>query len=259
MPLSSAARAVLARLEERGASFHTDLLDGTGLLRAQLEEALGELVAWGLVTADGFTGIRALLVPQDRRPGGRRRSPSYSLEEAGRWTLLRRPLAAGDSLPPEDLEAIARTLLRRYGVVFRRLAERESALPPWRQLLRVYHRMEARGEIRGGRFVAGFSGEQFALPEAVGTLRESRREGGGTDLLSLSASDPLNLIGLIVPGPRVPAVAGNRILFRGGIPAAIRVGGEVQMLGAHAPDEVWKAKKALLRRAFPERLRAYIG
>jgi ATP-dependent Lhr-like helicase len=272
-PLSAGARAVLEHLERRGASFHAELAEGTGLLRTRLEEALGELVAWGLVTADGFTGMRALLLPPGRRrpltPGERRRSTAaFGLEEAGRWNALRQtaesrsngaPATSATALAPEDLELLAWTLLRRYGVVFRRLLEREGPLPPWRDLLRVYHRLEARGEIRGGRFVGGFSGEQFALTEAVGSLRESRRQSGDAAWVSVSATDPLNLVGLVVPGPRVPAMPGNRILYRGGIPVAIRVAGETRFLERLDPEDEWKAKKTLQHRGYPERLRAYIG
>src|SRR5262249_51962857 len=157
--------------------------EGAGLLRTQVEEALGELVALGLVTSDSFGGLRALLVPSERRKpiaGGRRRRRTeiFGMEDAGRWALARRRKQGDDGAPgaeapsAEAIEHLARTLLRRYGVVFWRLLEREADwLPPWRDLLRVYRRLEARGEIRGGRFVSGFAGEQFALPEAVGKLR----------------------------------------------------------------------------------------
>src|SRR5262249_2936969 len=173
---SAAAVAVDKALELQGASFFSDLAERSGLLRSQVESALAELVAAGLVTADSFTGLRALLTPSSRRPplteGKRRRSVvPYSVEDAGRWTKLHRHNNSGErpsnetKQDPLNLEALAWILLRRYGVVFRRLLDPEQ-LPPWRDLLRVYRRLEARGEIRGGRFVSGFSGEQFALPEA---------------------------------------------------------------------------------------------
>ncbi len=189
-PLSGTAERVLGFLEDRGASFFDELQAGTGLLPAQLEEALGALVAAGRVTADSFAGLRALLAPADRRRqlarARRRRAVVGGIEEAGRWAALpgARPAAAAAPRDPwrasglgkEVIEEVAWSLLRRYGIVFRRLLEREAdRLPPWRELLRVYFRLEARGEIRGGRFVSGFSGQQFALPEAVGTLREVRR------------------------------------------------------------------------------------
>ena len=153
------------------------------------------------------------------------------MEDAGRWALTRRPEPArSDSRPaPDAIEHVARTLLRRYGVVFWRLLEREADwLPPWRDLLRVYRRLEARGEIRGGRFVAGFSGEQFALPDAIGLLRETRRRTASGELVSLSGADPLNLVGILTPGPKLAALTGNRLLYRDGVPVASFAGGEMQ-------------------------------
>src|SRR5437867_2756058 len=170
LPLSHSGRAVLDVLDDRGASFFGDLVNATGLLRTEVEKGLGELVAWGLVTSESFAGLRALLVPSDRRRpiGGLRRRGAvapFGVETAGRWSRVRRP--GGAPLPEEAVaEAVAWQLLRRYGVVFRRLVTRETLLTPWRDILRVYRRLEARGEIRGGRFVGGFSGEQYALPEA---------------------------------------------------------------------------------------------
>src|SRR6202008_1016681 len=192
-------------------SFFDELVEGTGLLRPQAEEALAELVALGIVTSDSFGGLRALL----RKPAGgrRRRTAMFGMETAGRWALARRIQPQRDARP-DAVEHLARTLLLRYGIVFWRLLEREAPwLPPWRDLLRVYRRLEARGEIRGGRFVAGFSGEQFALPEAIGALREGRRKPPSGDFLSLSGADPLNLVGIATPGGRLAAVAGNRVLY----------------------------------------------
>ena len=198
-------------------------------LRSQVEEALAELVAAGLVSSDNFGGLRALLVPSgERRPlaGGRRRrrTAMFGMEEAGRRALVRRPRTQqGESiaLEPAAVEHLARTLLQRYGVVFWRLLEREANwLPPWRELLRVYRTLERRGEIRGGRFVAGFSGEQFALPDAIGMLREARRQQASGALISLSGADPLNLAGILTPGPKLAALTGNRLLFRDGLPIA---------------------------------------
>src|SRR5216110_1587341 len=206
LDLSHAARAALDVLDERGASFFGDLVNATGLLRTEVEKGLGELVAWGLVTADSFAGLRALLVPSDRRRpvGGFRRRGKvapFGVETAGRWSRVRSPV----SLPEEQVaEAVAPQQLPRYGVMFRRLATRETLLAPWRDILRAYRRLEARGEIRGGRFVGGFSGEQYALPEAVGLLRNVRRD------------EPT--------GELVPGLATNRILYRDGIPVAVREG-----------------------------------
>ncbi len=154
------------------------------------------------------------------------------------------------SIATKRSEHVARTLLQRYGVVFWRLLEREAPwLPPWRDLLRVYRRLEARGEIRGGRFVAGFSGEQFALPEAIGKLREIRREKDSSALVSLSGADPLNLVGIITPGPKLAALTGNRVLYRDGTPLAIFAGQEVQFLQTLDAKDEWDARKALLRSA----------
>jgi ATP-dependent Lhr-like helicase len=151
------------------------------------------------------------------------------------------------------VEHIARTLLKRYGVVFLRMLEREAAwLPKWRDLLRVYRKLEARGEIRGGRFVAGFSGEQFALPEAVGRLREMRRQNARETLISLSGADPLNLAGILTPGPKLPALTGNRVLYRDGIPLALLQGNEVQFLQSPDPKSAGLARMALLGHPDPE-------
>jgi ATP-dependent Lhr-like helicase len=171
------------------------------------------------------------------------------MENSGRWALTRRSRPSQDSTQQNDdaLEHVARTLLSRYGVVFWRLLEREADwLPPWRDLLRVYRRLEARGEIRGGRFVAGFSGEQFALPDAIGLLRETRRQPYSDEFVSLSGADPLNLAGILTPGPRLAALTGNRVLYRDGLPVAVLSGGEVRFHEALDPAAEWQAKKVLL-------------
>jgi ATP-dependent Lhr-like helicase len=176
------------------------------------------------------------------------------MEDAGRWALTRRapPEAAQPLAQAGAIEHVARTLLRRYGVVFWRLLAREADwLPPWRDLLRVYRRLEARGEIRGGRFVAGFSGEQYALPEAIGMLRELRREPASGEWVSLSGADPLNLVGILTPGARLPALTGNRLLFRDGLPVASLAGGEVEFLATLDAATQWAARKHLLRSATP--------
>ncbi|HTQ33443.1 MAG TPA: DEAD/DEAH box helicase, partial [Stellaceae bacterium] len=190
------ARRVIDVIRAEGASFFDELAEGSGLLKPQVEEALAELVALGLVSSDSFAGLRALLAPSGSGSQRRRRSISFAMENAGRWALARRPRTPDNETKAaaEAAEHLARTLLRRYGVVFWRLIEREAAwLPPWRDLLRVYRRLEARGDIRGGRFVAGFAGEQFALPEAIGLLRDARRKPAAGVLVSLSGADPLNL------------------------------------------------------------------
>ena len=260
--LSNEAQTVYAALERRGASFSPDLVRATGLLPSRVDAALGELVARGLAAADGFAGLRSLNGPADSRIAAaakRRNGHGYALGTgplgaAGRWALLSPAESAGfgpSAHPPEDAaaEIAARTLLARYGVVLRKILERESLAPPWRSLLRALHRLEARGEIRGGRFVAGFSGEQFALPEAVGQLRRMRREEPAGALVAISAADPLNLAGILTPGERISAVAGQRILLRDGLPIAHLAGREVR----HLPDaridpaEAWRIEDALRR------------
>jgi ATP-dependent helicase Lhr and Lhr-like helicase len=168
--------------------------------------------------------------------------------------LIRRP-AAEPHTQPATVEHVARTLLHRYGVVFWRLLAREAAwLPPWRDLLRVYRRLEARGEIRGGRFVAGFSGEQYALPDAIGMLREVRRRPHLDEFISLSGADPLNLAGILTPGAKLAALTGNRLLFRDGLPVAWLSGGEVEFLTTLDPTAQWQARKLLLRSPSPAML-----
>jgi len=257
---SPRARAVMAVIREHGASFFDELAEGSGLLKPQVEEALGELVALGLVTSDSFAGMRALLIPDDKRRSRRRRAV-FGMEDAGRWALARRARPAPEEAkaetqdPAEAAEHLARTLLRRYGVVFWRLLEREAAwLPPWRDLLRIYRRLEARGEIRGGRFVAGFAGEQYALPDAIGMLREIRRKPLSGEWISLSGADPLNLVGILTPGAKLAALTGNRVLYRDGLPVALYAGGEAQFLETLDPETEWQAKKALRRGAVPPAL-----
>ena len=182
-------------------------------------------MALGLASSDSFGGLRALLTPSGQRkppPGARRRGRvlAFDIESGGRWsTIGRARTGGGDEARAEAIEYAARVLLRRYGVVFWRLLAQEPGwLPPWRDLLRVYRRLEARGEIRGGRFVAGFSGEQFALPDAVGLMREIRRKPSSGEWVSLSGADPLNLIGILTPGQRLAALTANRVVYRDGLP-----------------------------------------
>lgn len=238
--LSSRAQRVFDCLQTHGALFFDELQHDAHLLRSELEDALGELVAVGLVNADSFAGLRALLTPASKRSRTARRTRGGAfiggMADAGRWALVRKPAEAEEttgrsSFSAEALEHIARVLLRRYGVVFWRLLAREADwLPPWRELLRVYHRLEARGEIRGGRFVAGVAGEQFALPEALALLREVRKRPLAGELLAVSAVDPLNQLGTLLPGSKVPALPGNRILYRDGVPLAALVAGKPQWL-----------------------------
>lgn len=219
--LSAVAREVLQYLESRGASFFADVKGATGHLPSQIESGLWELVTAGLVTADGFDNLRALLDPKRRRAEGKERArrPRHSV---GRWDLLvRRPYRPLTEIPEISKvhEQWARQLLGRYGIVFRDLMKRESMPMSWRELLLQYRRLEWRGEIRGGRFVNGFTGEQFALPEAVEALRAVRRDtNSGASEILLSPADPLNLVGIILPGERVSAHTSQPILFRKGVP-----------------------------------------
>jgi ATP-dependent Lhr-like helicase len=295
--LSSRAQAVADALREHGALFFDELLADTRLLRTELEDALGELVAAGRISADSFAGLRALLLPAAKRDGARhrrmRRHAFGGIEDAGRWALARgasllpteekvapkgsdegrvlagtsegsrgeQPLTsilsprgrggergASRQLDSDEVEHVARALLRRYGVVFWKLLEREAPwLPSWRELLRVYHRLEARGEIRGGRFVEGLVGEQFALPEAIAPLRAIRQRADDGELVCVSGSDPLNLVGTVLVGDKVPALAGSRVLYRDGMPIAALAGGKpVALIELSAAD--WQRARAVLLR-----------
>jgi len=244
--LPAETQTVFDALRSGGALFFTEIVRRAGLLPSQVEEALSQLAALGFVTSDSFDGVRALLVPSDKRPtfgrneGKRRRKTNLaSIEFAGRWSLLRAQLGSDSSgscrsaLPDSRdaaMEKLARVLLRRYGVVFRRLLDRETFAVTWYELGRIYRRWEARGEIRGGYFVGGISGEQFALPEAIGLLRSIRKALSNGELITLSAADPLNLQGILTPGPRIAALTPNRILFHDGLPIAALEAGEIRKL-----------------------------
>jgi ATP-dependent Lhr-like helicase len=208
--LSAAARDVVAVLERRGACFFQDLVARARRLPAEVEDALWELVARGLVTADAVQNLRVL-----QSPAHRKRQKLLQRGGPGRWSLL----APAEPRPADEvMESLARLFLQRYGIVWRDLVMREALAPTWRELLFVYRRMEARGEVRGGRFVAGFVGEQFALPEAVDMARAVRRQAPSGGRVRLSAVDPLNLTGVVTPGPRVPAMPGNVVTYVDGLP-----------------------------------------
>ena len=221
--LSQGAQLVLEFLRQRGASFFADIVRATGKLKAEIETGLWELVAGGLVTADGFDNLRTLIDPKRRTGQGSNHGPRprHSL---GRWALLHADVAAERN---RTVEAACRMLLGRWGIVIRDLLVREPNLPPWRELLMAFRRLEDRGEIRGGRFVDGFLGEQFALPAAVESLRAMRGLPLTGETVTLSAADPLNLIGILVPGERVPAISGRTVSYRDGIAvSADRTSGE---------------------------------
>ena len=276
-PLTSAsarARIVVDVLRAHGASFFDEIVDATRLLRTQVEDALAELVALGVVTSDGFSGLRALLTPSSKRKrlgGGRRprRGALFGIEDAGRWSLARRaPRPASDAAvhgrtrddpSQQTVEHVAHALLRRYGVVSWKILQREAAwLPPWRELARVLRRLEARGDVRGGRFVASVTGEQFALPEAVALLRETRRAPLSGNAVSISAADPLNVVGTLLPGAKIPALTGNRVLYRDGVAIAALVAGEMRTLVPLDAAETSAAEQALIRRQPGSPLFAYL-
>src|SRR5438445_13558737 len=252
MELSVAGRTLFDTLAAGGALFFSELVRCSGLLPSQVEEALSQLAALGLVTSDSFDGLCALLVPSNKRPTfgrniakRRRRTNLASIEFAGRWSMLPRSCGLSGSVSSYNgagaretaVEKFARVLLRRYGVVFRRLLGRETLPITWFELGRVYRRWEARGEIRGGYFVGGVSGEQFALPEAIGLLRSTRKASSYGELITLSAADPLNLQGILTPGPRLAAFTANRILFRDGLPIAVLESGEIRKVcDKNVPD-----------------------
>ena len=287
--LSAAGAAICACLRRDGALFRDELQRAAGLLPAQVDTALGELAAAGMVTCDSFAGLRALLRPAardaterrmaERRTarvrggsaafgarGGRQfaaataRVPGAAgarrLERSGRWSLLPRPAPHAEERPSSDLESIALRLLERYGVVFRRILERESLAPSWRELVAVYRRLEARGQIRGGYFVSGVGGEQFALAEAIARMRAVRRTAPSGELRVLAAVDPAGAIGLRVhptrERQRLAGVRGNRILYRDGVPLAVREAGDVRLLdgvaAAVSEAERWELQRLLLVR-----------
>lgn len=254
-PLGSRAQRVVEVLQEQGALFFDEIADAARLMATELEDVLSELVMRGRVHCDSYAGLRALLVPASKRPSAlsrqRRRASALGIRDAGRWAPVRNlpslPLAEASERHQEMLEHVARALLRRYGVVCWRLLEREAAwLPPWRELLRVYQRLEARGELRGGRFIAGVSGEQFALPDAIAAMRRVRAQPLA-QWICLSASDPANLLGNLLPGERIARVPGNRVAFLDGLPMAAWSGDRFQPLQELSHEHGEQALRLLQR------------
>jgi len=212
---------VLEALGKHGALFAADLVAITRRLPHEIEEALWDAVARGLVSADGFEAVRTLLhrrtaAKAPHRPRLRRAGTRITARSAGRWSLV--PAAPATEDADELAEAVAEQLLARWGVVFRDLLSRETFTVPWREVLWALRRMEARGTIRGGRFVTGFSGEQYAAPEAVEALRAVRKRERAGETITISAADPLNLVGIVLPGPRMPAVTTNAVTYVDGVP-----------------------------------------
>jgi ATP-dependent helicase Lhr and Lhr-like helicase len=291
--MSSAAEQVHQLLQKHGASFFTDLTRLAGLLPVQTEQALAELVSLGLVTSDNFTGLRALLTPDSHKPklgSHERRRAIYGIEDAGRWSLLNFATASevveqgastqvnANALNDEQLERLIQLYFARWGVINRKVLEREQNAPTWRQLLLKLRRMELRGDVRGGRFIAGVGGEQFALADTVTALRKQQKlwqeqqEAANNVMASepnqkaraplrhiINATDPLNLLGSLLPDKRVPHLSGNRILFEDGLPIAVLEKDEVKLLRNHDSHMQWELQRLLQKKTFPPRLRAYIG
>ncbi len=243
--LSGHAQRLYELLDSSGAQFFDDLVAQGGWLKIEVEQALSELIGNGLVTSDNYVGLRELVQPssEKRAVRGRKRASMSPMSNAGRWSVINRTIT--DEEQWASVEYVASTLLKRYGVVFRRLIDLENSMPSWRELHYVFRRMEARGEVRGGRFVQGFAGEQFALPEAVGKLRQLDKEGRDS-MISISAADPLNLTGVVLPMERVPAIISNRILFRDGNVIAIYVAGEVKWVADVQKKEQWQVEQKLI-------------
>jgi len=229
-PLSPATYRLVDAFTDRGALYCDELQEHAGVSEKDLVKGLRELAAAGRVTSDSFRGLTELLAGADG-----------DIAETGRWSVQRTREVDAE----QRIHHVAWVLLRRYGVVFRTVLLREQGLPSWRELLRVYRRLEARGEVRGGRFVAGFSGEQFALPEAVAPLRRQRHAGGASELVSLGAGDPLNLIGIVLPGERLAVHSRNRLVLRDGVPVALQHDGRLEFVGDVAADEQWRIRSQL--------------
>ncbi len=266
--LSGIACQIADLLISRGASFYDELTAESRLLPSQLEAALAELVGKGLVTSDKFSGLRALLIPEHKRRG--RLTPIFGLQNAGRWALVDPAIRAWLNPAPgpwgsqfkvpnvEEMEELALIFLRRYGILFRVILARESLAPGWSDLLPVLRRMEARGKLRGGRFVASQAGEQFALPEALESLRKMSRRPEPSEWIVINATDPLNLLGIVVPGQKIGAHPNNRILFHSGIPVAYCAGQDVRFLQAVDPAQQWEMQQKLIRNQALSSLRSYL-
>ncbi len=271
---AGAGSRIVDDLGKYGASFFDEIQSRTGLLKSQLEEGLAELVSQGRVNSDSFTGLRALLTPNHKKPSNHRRrgrKALFGVADAGRWSLLQ--TFAAEQVPPtvsrhwdvldeEQCERLAAIYLQRWGVVARAFVDRESLAPPWRVLLATLRKMELRGTVRGGRFIAGVGGEQFAYAETVDALRKFKREteqSSHESYYCLSACDPINLVNLIQPNRKLARLVANRVLYAGGIPVALLESGKVHFLREAEPEQQWQWQQMLQKRQFPARLRAYLG
>lgn len=258
--LTSTSQCVFEILSSQGALFFDELQDQSRLLKTHLEESLAELVMKGLISCDSFLGLRIMLLPEQKKRG--RLKPLFNMEDAGRWAVLKKQTGqVTDServLPQHQetgqqlkyLEHSARVLLNRYGVIFRALLTRESLAPAWYDLLHVYRRLEDRDEVRGGRFVSAQYGEQFALPEAVEALRKVRKEQDDSTYTVVNASDPLNLVGIVMPGGKITAHPGTRILFQGGVAVAFQSGKEFRYLKTVDEKQKWNIEQKLVRQNY---------
>ncbi len=261
LPISGDANLVKNDLENHGASFFDDIVKRTRLIKTQVENSIAELVAIGQITSDNYTGLRALLTPSSYKlksqHARRSRTSAYGIERAGRWSLI---INNAEAMPLDNdqIERLIFIYLKRWGVLFKQVLERESFSPPWRILVHALRRMELKGVLRGGRFVAGAVGEQFALPETVDRLRQVSKEKKRSQLVTLSAADPLNLLGVILPGKKVARTIGNRVLYRDGLPIAQLEAKEIKYLGEIGDNHV-EIQQALIQRNFPPALRAYLG
>jgi ATP-dependent Lhr-like helicase len=247
--LSVEAQVVIGAIRSRGASFNHELAAACGLGEEALRAAIGELVSAGLAASDGFAGLRAIISDRDMAP--------TITQMAGRWAALDRNVS--ESVSDQAIEVQAKALLRRYGVIFRRLVTREACALPWRTLARAYRRLEARGDIRGGRFVNGMAGEQFAIPEAVERLREVRRTPADGRLTVISAADPLNLAGIVTAGDRISAIAATRIAYRDGVAVAVMEGEYIRALTEIDPSVAGEVATALAGRPVPPVLNGFVG
>ncbi len=301
--LSVSAQQVAADLASHGASFFDQIQSRCGLARAELEDALAELVSHGRITSDSFTGLRALLTPAHKRSGNQRRrnrKAMFGVEDAGRWSLLcpaapsaespseleptltpkSLPASLSASVPPpspggfgnrerqrwevldeEQLQRLIGIYLQRWGVLFRTVLDREPLAPPWRVVLTQLRRMELQGVLRGGRFIAGVGGEQFAAPDTVDALRKCGTSSlaPSTEYYCVAASDPVNLLNLIQPQRKIARLTGNRVLYQGGIPVAVLESGKVHFLRQTGDEEQWRLEQLLQQRSYPPRLRSYLG
>jgi ATP-dependent helicase Lhr and Lhr-like helicase len=263
-PIGANAQRIFELLRRRGASFGQALVAASGLAEDAVRRALAELVAGGLVTSDGFGGLRSMITratgPRGRGARFRSRRTSMAFSAGGRWSIVGAEPGEQPALKRESaVELQARVLLQRYGVVFRRLLARESSAATWRELTNVYRRLEARGEIRGGRFVSGMSGEQFALPDAVSMLREVRRTSPSSALIPISAADPLNLAGIVTGTDRIAALSGTRIVYRDGVPLAAMEGDYLRQINDYDPALSASVASALAGRSVRPLTGGFVG